>query len=198
MKTTINAILLTLYALLAGCSLGGGPAPDDHYYRLPDAQVETQQRRYSRVVINPPRATGVYHDRALLYVEQATPLEIHRYHYHYWSAPPESLVQEHFVNWWSTSGLAEQVNTSPVEDADLVLDSRLLAFERLVGGEGIRVKATIAFSVRKASTSGLVWSKDYTQELTPDDGQMHSTAAAYGRALDDIMQRLVKDLAEKD
>lgn len=189
---------LSLLVLLSGCGLGGGSVPQTHYYRLPSITLPAQPQQFSHLVIRPVRASGLYHERAMLYAEQSQPLQLQRYHYHLWAEKPAELTDRALYQGLLSSGIAAEVSRGLLKpEQAVVIDTRIEQFERQIQAEGVKVQVALQFTVRGADTSGHNWVKAYTAEVTLPSQRMHDSAEAYGAALHLIMQQLVADLLVK-
>ena len=106
----IFLLILSVNSLTA-CSLGGAPVPQDHYYKLPQLVISPlEEPRFKQLLIKPVKATGLYHDRAILYIEQEKPLELQRYHYNFWSETPANLLHNALYQGLSSSGLSQKIS----------------------------------------------------------------------------------------
>lgn len=198
--------VLSLLGLLSACGLGGANVPETHFYRLPTINVPAQPQQFKHLVIHPLQASGLYHERAMLYTEQARPLQLQRYHYHLWAEKPAELIGKALYQGLRSSGIAAELSRGQLQpEQAVVIDSRIEQFERLIladsGADGVKVQVALQFSVRGAAQgdSGRddQWVKTYSAEVAVPSQRMHDTAEAYGEALQQIMQQLVADLVVK-
>ena len=195
-----RSILLTLItALLSACGLGGGPVPADHFYRLPEVVLETLSKpTIESLVVKPVKASGLYHERAMLYINVARPLEIQRYHYNFWIKKPAELIHEALYQGLKSRGIADKVSYELSENRkDYILDSRITHFERLIDGQDVTVRLGLELSLSGSELSMGQWSKHYLsiQQLNTTD--IHASAKAYGTAFEDIILKLTDDLLIK-
>ena len=190
-------ILLFLSQLLMACSLGSGEIPADHYYRLPEiSTVEKQSNLFNSILIRPVQVDGLYHERTILYIEKNTPLEVKRYHYHYWIEPPAKLIQKYMVSFFSHTSISKQVSTEALLDhADVEITPQVLNFERTIDGDDIRILVSMKFDIR-LTKSFKTLSKKYHSEVKLADNSMHTTAEGFGKALDNILISVVEDLID--
>lgn len=187
---------------LVSCSLGGGPAPQDHYYRLPEVKLndlnESQQAAYKSIVIKPVKSTGLYHERAILFIESDKPLELQRYHYSFWSSTPAELCHNALYQGLQSSGIATHVSRDLSEiRPDYIIDTRIIQFERYINKTTVNIQVSLEVSVRSGQATGPMWAKRYnvTKQLQTTD--MHDSAEAFGEALQEISAILVNDLLSK-
>lgn len=198
-KQLITSSLIFLHVSLTACSLSGSQVPSDHFYRLPDAvATRSSQQLFDKILIRPVQVEGLYHERSLLYVEDHAPLEIKRYHYHYWVETPARLVQKHMQRYLQTSDIAGDVTLNPSYDvADIEITPVITGFERVIQNGTIRSHVEIDCHVQYAAGAGKSWSRVYTATIVASDATIHSSARAFGQALDQIMTTLLKDLSAK-
>ena len=198
--TIINYFIVIISSMIiVSCGISGSQVPSDHYYRLPAPQVaEKFNTNISQILIRPVKVEGLYHERSILYVEQDTPLEVKRYHYHYWVEPPAKLVQKHLQNYLQQSTLAKVVTTIPGhEPASIEIIPTVVGFERLVQKGKIQNLVAIHFHISFSGDDSQPWSKDYQVITDSESASMHDSAKGIGQALDQIMARLVSDLVTK-
>ncbi len=194
--------VLSLLGLLSGCGLGGANVPQTHYYRLPGITLPAQPQQFSHLVIRPVQASGLYHERAMLYAEQSQPLQLQRYHYHLWAEKPAELTGKALYQGLLSSGIAAQISRGlPKPEQAVVIDTRIEQFDRLIlsngVADGVKVQVALQFTVRGADASDHNWVKTYRAEVALPSQRMHDSAEAYGAALQQIMQQLVADLLVK-
>ncbi|MCW8955582.1 MAG: hypothetical protein OQL09_01765, partial [Gammaproteobacteria bacterium] len=86
-------LILLLVMSLAGCGITGKPVPQDHFYRLPEVKIDAEGSSViDSLQLVSVTANGLYNERNLLYVDASRPLEVNRYHYHYWLESPLTLI----------------------------------------------------------------------------------------------------------
>lgn len=197
-----SLLVLSLLALLSGCGLGGANVPETHFYRLPAISLPVQPQQFSQLVIRPVQANGLYHERAMLYAEQSQPLQLQRYHYHLWAEKPAELVGRALYQGLHSSGIAAQISQGLLQpDQAVYIDTRIEQFERLILDNGVKVQVALQFTVHGPDngpangTYDLV--KTYSAEVSLPGLGMHDSAAAFGEALQQIMQQLVADMLLK-
>ncbi|MCW8936249.1 MAG: ABC-type transport auxiliary lipoprotein family protein [Gammaproteobacteria bacterium] len=195
-------ILLLIINNIVSCSLGGGPAPQDHFYRLPEVKLdglsESSQVSYKNIVIKPVKATGLYHERAILFIESHKPLELQRYHYSFWSSTPAELTHNALYEGLRSSGIVTHVSRGLSElRPDYIIDTRIIQFERYIDNSAVNIQLALDISVRSGHTAGLTWTKRYKVSKTLDSTDMHASAEAFGEAFKEISTLLVNDLLNK-
>jgi len=192
-------ILLLIINSIVACSLGGGPAPQDHYYRLPEVKLdglnESTAATYKHIVIKPVKATGLYHERAILFIESDKPLELQRYHYSFWSSTPAELSHNALYQGLQSSGIVTHVSRNLSElRPDYIIDTRIIQFERFIDNSTVNIQLALEVSVRSGQPSGLMWTKRYKVNKQLETHDMHASAEAFGEAFKEISALLVNDL----
>lgn len=165
--------LVLLMWLLSACSFSSGNLPADHFYRLPAPAAVTTAMPVS---IDSVRAEGIYNERALLFVETARPLELHRYDYHFWAQTPAKLTQSYL-----TACLANPAadKATSVKKLTPVIES----FERVL--DSGKAQALIKLRINQ---------RVYEAKVTADSMDMHATVAAYGQAMQIICEAIARDI----
>lgn len=192
-------LLMLLVSGLSACGIGGGALPQDHFYKLPELAINAQATsRFVELVIKPVKATGLYHDRAILYIEQEYPLELKRYHYSFWSETPADLIQGALYQGLSSSGIAQRVNRKVTESqADYIIDTRIVSFERVINGDAVTVKVILDIRVHSGHDASNYWVKRYTSTQVINTTAMYPSVEAFGVAVEEICTQLITDLLVK-
>lgn len=187
--TNIKTIALLLCSIsLTGCGISGGTIPQDHFYRLPAIEAVSQTNQ-QHIIIKPVRVNGLYHERAMLYVDQDQPLELKRYHYHYWVETPASLIHKSLSAYLATD---KQAN---VKEINIELIPTLLNFERLLSPGKAEAYIKLHIQVNNLNHPEKSFSKTYEAKVASSSMIMHDTANAFGEALDEIAKALVGNIA---
>lgn len=189
-------LLLSLQFIQA-CSMGGGPAPADHFYRLAEITLQPQaSASFNRILIKSVKSSGLYHERAILFIESDKPLELQRYHYNFWASSPAEIIHDGVFQGLLSSGIGKNVSRIlSLETADIVLDIRIINFQQLIKGSNISVDVELEITVSKASKS---WSKRYQVNQPAQSSSMHASVEAFSESLKSIINQLVEDLLSKD
>jgi len=193
-------LLILSVNLLTACGLGGGSVPQDHYYKLPLLDISAQSApHFKQLVIKPVKATGLYHDRAILYIEQEKPLELKRYHYNFWSETPANLLHSALYQGLSSSAIAQSISRDiEASRPDYIIDSRIVRFEREIYSGNVTVHVALDISVRSGHDISDQWTKRYSSQQLLTTTAMHPSAEAFGRAVQDISEQLISDLLVKN
>lgn len=194
--------ILSLLSVLTACGLGGANVPETHFYRLPTITLPAQPQQFSHLVIRPVQASGLYHERAMLYAEQSRPLQLQRYHYHLWAEKPAELTGRALYQGLHSSGIAADVSRGLLQPEQAIyIDTRIEQFERLILADGVKVQVALQFTVRGPDNGPVNGDYDlvktYSADVSLPGLRMHDSAAAFGEALQQILQQLVADLLIK-
>ncbi|MFW2374859.1 MAG: ABC-type transport auxiliary lipoprotein family protein [Gammaproteobacteria bacterium] len=194
MKSLLLSILFIL--VLSACSISGEPVPQDHFYRLPQVNIETRNTSVlDSLQLVSVTADGLYNERNLLYVDASRPLEVGRYHYHYWVESPLTLVAKYLAEAIKTSNVAMQF-TGPKDKASVNarMSIQIVRFERIIDDSGysVRVGLLVDMDYRQANPGH--WQKLYQLDQAVDSSDMQDSVRAFGEALNSISRMLIKDL----
>ena len=186
--------LIMLVMMLQACSISPANIPSDHFYRLASAEVKAEPEKiFDRIQLKPVHVEGLYHERAMLFVEQDRPLEIQRYHYHFWAEPPAQLVHKHVTQHLLSA--ANTVTEIATEQAvDRVITPEILRFERITGGSEIQLQLTVQFTVHYPAQPQQDWIKVYSLQQPVSSSDMHDTVQAFSVALDQMATNFLVDI----
>lgn len=199
MRSLIAVMNLTLVLLVAGCA-GPAAVPEDSYYRLAQPEPETLPTGpllNGGVAVAVTDTPALYQDRAIVYRTTAAPLQLRRYHYHYWSDAPARLLQQYLVEYFDRAGLADRVQAEDYDtDARYRLRVQLLRFDRIEAPDETGVEVALAFELDDLQTgTALAAARERHTLFTDGNAGMHATAAlfesALARAGEAWLQRLV-------
>jgi cholesterol transport system auxiliary component len=194
--------LMALTAItLAGCALAApAPAPEDHFYRLPPpstAEIYNAPLVRGTLGVAPLHAEGLYQERSILYIDAASPLEIHRYHYRYWFTVPGNLIQGHLADALIASGIAAKViRYQPGAAVKGLVSGTIERFERVTGrgSDQARVTLTLTYGDTDQLHTPLL-NKAYSATAPISGHAMDDAVAAFGTALNQIYNEFIHDLA---
>ncbi len=194
-------VLMCFGLMLQACSLSGEAPPADHFYRLPEPSGELSgaQVHFDHVLIKPLQVSGLYHERAMLYVDAQRPLELHRYHYHFWTDPPDVLVQRYMKAWLLQHKVADRVSLDSVDRGEaepaLVISASLVGFEQRRGGAETDVR--LAMDIRWNDADGNSHSTRIELKQAAASAGLYDAAEAFGQALDRLMKQLLDTISQK-
>lgn len=183
-----------LGALIAGCAGPATQLPDERYYRLPEPTARTAAPAASIIVVALPRTDGLHAERALLYSRHDRPLEILRHHYYFWAESPPRLLQDHLIEYLRQAQIAQRVegiDGAPV--AAPLLESRLLRFERQVGGPNPGVLVELELGWRRPAADGGGSRRNYRVYMPAANDTVYASVQAFGQALTEIYERFLHD-----
>lgn len=191
-----NIVFLIPVILTISCGLSGGSIPADHYYRLPEIAAEkSNEFKINNFLLNPVKVEGLYYERAILYVEQLNPLEVKRYHYHYWVETPAKLTQKYVQRYLLQTGTAKNLTFNAANQAATVqADITIANFERIIQAKKVYALVSLRISLKSNKDSKSDFSQLYTEKVQAESIDMHATVKAFGQALNKIMSKLVANL----
>ena len=182
-------LLLPLALLLAACG-SPGPAPEDHFYRLPDPAAEFQGGLNAEVIlVEPFSVSGLVRERPIMFMQSADSVELERYNYHLWYESPGYMLQQHLADYLRSAGLADSVTTSRNLPPDVVISGELYEFMHIRdsnGGGEVIVK--LELMLRHRHDREVHWQALYNEQETVNGNDMNAVVAAFGSALDRIYQ----------
>jgi len=197
-------ILLTaaLLAMLTGC-MGGGSVkiPRDHYYRLPAVTATALPAPVlpGSLELSAVQASGMLHERAILFVREQQPLEVSPYHYYYWVNTPASLLQQHLLDYLRQKNLATAQHRYRADTpADFRLETELLHFERQLRANTSEARVELELILRDNRNQRILLRKRYRQRSEASSPAMADTVSAFGQALTVIYRQFAKDVAALD
>lgn len=194
-----KVLLVAMVLALAGCGGGGGPIPQNNFYRV---QVSPPSAATGPVLpgtleVDRFSVEGLTGGRAMVYSDSARPQELNEYHYHLWTEPPASMLRDELVSFLRAANAAKQVVTPEVRvSPDYMARGRILRLERVVGkNPGALVE--LEMSARRIRGDDLLLLKTYRAQVAPGSEEMNDVVLAFGKALTDIYGRFAADLAGK-
>lgn len=191
-------LVLGVPLLLLACATGE-PVPEDHFYQLEPVapeQVFSSPVLMGGLEIDYTGADPLRSGRAVLYSENARPLQLQRYHYAYWVDQPPRLVHGQLVQYLRASGIADRVDDGGQHGkAAYRLKTNVLKFEQLRGGPVPEVVVELEASLEQQPKGHVLWTSVYSQRQTSDGDSIHAIAEAMHAALDQVLQALSRDLA---
>ena len=181
--------------LLAACA-STGPAPDDHYYRLPPASAASGQAPLTEgtVFVEQLIADGIYRERSILYSSDSGGLELSRYHYQHWVDTPSRLIRDQLIDYLRTTHEASQVVSVVDVPAQLSIYGRIRHFERRVTSSGVTVVVALEFRVNSDTSESPVLLREYSRSEEIDDASIPASVTVFANLLDSIFGELVADI----
>lgn len=189
---------IAVVALVLSACVSAPPIPEENYYLLPEPHpAVVYAKPLVPAALSVPRlqANGVYNERAMIYVDETTPLDLHTYHYHSWNDVPALMIRDHLVAYLRASHAAPQV-MDPAGGAfsqERVV-GRILHFERRIGATTVKVDVQLELGIARADGTWLFEPRTYRAVLAAPSRAVHASAATFGRALDEICARFLAQL----
>lgn len=196
-KILVGAILLLV---LEGC-LGGGPAPQDHYYRLelqpPVTSLDVSPLKGTLQILR-PWADALTGERHIVYRQDSGTAQLHRHAYHRWVDSPTNLLQQEIAKYLRASNIAEQVVIPEHRTkSDYVLSCRMAKLERVLGGSP-RVVIELELGLTHTREREAFWLHTYTEEQQANGAGVPEAVMAFNQALAHILDRFVVDVSERE
>jgi len=193
------SVCLALVFILAGCG-STGPVPEDRFYQLQTnvsaTTVLTRPVLPGGLQVDYVVADPLRNGRAVLYRDMRRPLELQRYHYEFWVDQPPRMIHQTLLHYLRSSGVADTVhNDSRHADVGYRLYTRLLRFERVVGGGAPKVEFELEATLYSNRSGSALWTGVYLQRQESDGKDMHASARAMQKALERVLESLLADLA---
>ncbi len=186
--------LLVLLLALGVSACTASPVPRDTFYRL---ETAVPARRFAQpplpgvMEVDRVATEGVLAERAIAY--QSGPGALQRYAYEFWADPPGEMVQDALARAFRSANAAGTVVTPDLRVVPAwIVRARLLRFEQEPAAG--RVAVTLRVAVLGADDSRLVLQRDYAAEAPTAGAGAGAAAVAMGRALSDVLARMVADL----
>lgn len=199
-KRTITPLYIALFILFVSGCVGPRVVPEDHFYRLadlqPDKKLDTPLIK-GALAVSRIRTTGLYGERAILFVDEKQPLELRRSRYHFWQDTPGLLIQENLQSYLRKAGFADKVVLAESGmKTDALLVGRLLRFESFTGSSDM-VFVTMELGLRPADQKIPDWSKDYSVSVPIKGTGVSAKIEAFGVALKQVYDAFIRDLQKQ-
>lgn len=187
-------LVIVLSGILAGCA-GPGAVPEDHYYTLHfDGSGASLAKLHTPTTVHiaPLQAGGIYADRPIVYHTTEKPLELHRYHYHYWSDSPSALLSQGLTECLRAAGVATRAGQR--ETGGLLVTGRVLGMDRILDGGARYGSIELELGVERSGHGEPVFVKTYSAKVRASGEAMHDTATAFSKAFEGICNDFMGDL----
>lgn len=193
MKKSITTIILTAL-FLSGC-FSAPPVPTDKFYRLKISLLKAPPQNIEGTIAIRRFVTNSLHNgRAILYVDNATPLKLEAYHYHHWIDVPPRLIREHMVLSLRNSHIADRiVSYDSKVKPDYIVSGNIRRFEQIRGGNP-RVAVEIEIQLTKDGSRTPLILKDYRAVIPVQDSSIHGVAEVFSDALGNVYQQFINDI----
>jgi ABC-type uncharacterized transport system auxiliary subunit len=186
---------LVLATIASGCVMA---SPPDHFYRLSagaPGQPLAGRRLQGTVEVAAFKASGLLNERALLYVEEAYPAELHRQRYGYWTDTPARLLQEELVRFLRAANVATAVVLPQAgARAEYIVSGRIERLERVIGANDSTASIELELGLRRV-TGEVVHIGFYRAEERIEKNTDAATVEAFNRALGLVYAQFLADIA---
>jgi ABC-type uncharacterized transport system auxiliary subunit len=196
MSARLTAPLLLMLSLLAGCAQQP-PVPEDRFYRLqtPQDGSVTHPLKGS-VAVKRLQSDALHNDRAILYSEASQPLQLKRYHYHFWIDTPPRLISEHLISWLRHSRAADVVLTDrPGVRPDYTLSGKIRRFEQITDKGQSSVEVSLELQLENNGNHIPLLVRDYSARVAARSRNIEDVIAAFSEALTRIYADFMKDVS---
>ena len=177
---------------LAACSFTT-PRPEVHHYTMMLTVPETLSTRHVSLVVRPIGARDPYEQERIVYRSSAYAFDL--YNYHRWASLPGEQVTAWTRRYLRGSGLFAQVFPSSDSSADFVLDGTVQQFEEIDREKTWEAAISIDFWLVRSGERTPVWFQSYSATQPAAKRNPEAIAEAMSRGLENILGRLVADLA---
>ena len=196
-----NALVTPLFFLLLSFFITSCMAPQklpqDHYYRLPELTGAPLAEPVFQGLLGVTRmrTDGMLNERAMLYVEEQRPVEIHRSKYNYWQEVPSVLIQKDMVSYFDRIQAAGQVVSAGTGmGVDWRITGHLLRFEMVHGKDESRVRVDLELVAAKRGGQDQRIIKNYRMSKICADNSISAAAETFGLVLHEIYDQFLHDV----
>ena len=179
--------------LLAACS--GTQVPQDTFYRVTADGAQAGPAAVSGTLqVMPVVAAGLVAERPILHASATDPGALHQYHYHFWAQTPPEMLQQELVSYLRAAGVAERVVGPRVRtDATLLLNPKLLRFERVTGTEPAG-SVVLEVAASHGESGRLAWVETYRATVRAEADTIPAAVRALDAAVDQVYRAVARDL----
>ena len=141
------------------------------------------------------KASGLLNERALLYVEEAHPAELHQQRYGYWTDTPARLLQEELVRFLRAASVATAVVLPQAgARAEYIVSGRIERLERVIGANDSTASIELELGLRRV-TGEVVHIGFYRADERIEKNTDTATVEAFNRALGLVYAQFLADIA---
>jgi ABC-type uncharacterized transport system auxiliary subunit len=177
---------------VAACSITK-PRPEMHHYALTLSVPEVASTGKVSLVVRPIGARAPYDQERIVYRSSAYAFDL--YNYHRWASPPGEQVSSWTRRYLRGSGLFAQVFPNSDAAADFILDGIVQQFEEIDRENTWEAAASVDFWLVRAGERTPMWFRSYSATQQATKRNPEAVAEAMSRNLENILARLVTDLA---
>ena len=196
--------ILFLALSLSACFGGGAEIPHDNFYRLADISPDIKPKvsvssPFQVVAVAALKSDALHRERAILYSDAKQPLHVQRYNYHHWSQVPNTLIQEHLIDYLRKARFSPQVvRYGEVVKIDARITGYIKRFERIIDSGEVKVQVRLELQFETFGDKRRHYQWIYTVEQAASDRSMDATVEAFSQALESVYQQFLTDLANVD
>src|SRR5262249_34478006 len=141
------------------------------------------------------KASGLLNERALLYVEEAHPAELHQQRYSYWTDAPARLLQEELVRFLRAANVATAV-VLPLAGAraEYIVSGRIEQLERVMWAKDSTGSIELELGIRRVRGE-VVHIGFYRAGERIEKNTDAATVEAFNRALGLVYAQFLADIA---
>lgn len=201
----IRKVSLLLLTLTLSACFGGSEIPQDNFYRLTDISPDVKPKKpgshshFQVVAVAALKSDALHRERAILYSDEKQPLHIQRYNYHHWSQVPNTLIQEHLIDYLRKARFSPQVvRYGEVVKIDARITGYIKRFERVIGSGEVKVQVQLELQLETLGAKRRHYQWIYNVEQAASDRSMYATVEAFSRALESVYQQFLTDLTSAD
>lgn len=184
-------------AVLGACAQP--PVPEDRFYRLTvSTPAEARNTPVLSGTIQVERfvADGVAADRPIAYSRDDAPHELQAYHYHFWTDPPTTMIQNHMAAYLRSSGVATRIVTPEVRiEPDYIISGKIRRFEQ-VRGSPTKVVVEFELALKRMRDERLLRLDTERIELESRDETVGAAVAAISTAVSQIFEKFVSNIPQ--
>jgi ABC-type uncharacterized transport system auxiliary subunit len=190
MRTVLFSVAI---GLLAGCGSVRGPAT--RYYKLDitPAPAPAGPSTSASLRIEPFRTTSLLRQDRIVY--RPSPVEVGFYEYHRWAEPPTDTVTKALADQLAGRRLFQSVGISDgAERAAYVLRGSIDRLQEVDYKGAVRAQVTISLELEDPVRGEKIWASVASSECVVAKSDVQAVVAAMGRASQQSIERLVKDV----
>jgi ABC-type uncharacterized transport system auxiliary subunit len=199
-RSLIKKLAIAVYGYIAlivgGCAVNQ-VVPQDHFYRLPRSSAPLDQFPVLDVAVALQgfQSASIYTNRALVYTQVASPITLHRYHYHFWEDPLTKLVHRQLFSLLLTNDIFRHCSELKANMAyDYKIGGRIYAFDHILDPGMNRVKVELGLWLQSKHARSYLINKIYTAEQSVGSSTIQDAVNVFGQLLSDIFVRFLADL----
>ena len=179
--------------ILNACSLTK-PGPEVHHYTLELTPPEvTAGSAKASLQVRPFSAADPYVQDRIVY--RRSPYQLDFYNSHRWASSPTEQVTDWTRRYLRGAGLFTTVSPTTEGPADFVLNGRVRQFDEVDHEQTWEAVSSVDFWLTHGTDRSPVWFRSYTASQQAEKRNPAALAEAMSRSLENILGRLLVDLA---